>query len=163
MAPAVALFLGNMVCMCLALVQSATASQKARMKTMLSVDAFAEVRTTLHEKRLFFVSFLVSVLFLYSMSFFHFISFSYFSFSSVFIYFRFFLLFRHGERTYCVHIVFGLRSAQLNLVLIPKMLFLGGLGIRLHPVFLIRSWFCDWSGHIIVIGKVMLYFISIVQ
>ena len=44
MVPAVSLFLGNLVCMCLSLVQSATNKQKARMKTMLTVDAAAEVR-----------------------------------------------------------------------------------------------------------------------
>lgn len=43
MVPAIALFVGNVVCMCLALVQSATARQKARMKTMLTIDAAAEV------------------------------------------------------------------------------------------------------------------------
>eukprot|EP00904_Undaria_pinnatifida_P009294 jgi/Undpi1/5495/HiC_scaffold_2.g00774.m1 len=42
MVPAVSLFLGNLVCMCLSLVQSATNKQKARMKTMLTVDAAAE-------------------------------------------------------------------------------------------------------------------------
>ena len=41
--PALGLFVGNLVCMCLALVQAATARQKARMKTMLTVDAAAEV------------------------------------------------------------------------------------------------------------------------
>ncbi|CAM9179522.1 unnamed protein product [Ascophyllum nodosum] len=40
--PALGLFVGNLVCMCLALVQAATARQKARMKTMLTVDAAAE-------------------------------------------------------------------------------------------------------------------------
>lgn len=43
MVPAVGLFLGNVVCVCLSLVQSATSRQKARMKTMLSVDAVCEV------------------------------------------------------------------------------------------------------------------------
>ncbi|CAM9954026.1 unnamed protein product [Pylaiella littoralis] len=42
MVPAVGLFLGNVVCVCLSLVQSATSRQKARMKTMLSVDAVCE-------------------------------------------------------------------------------------------------------------------------
>lgn len=44
MVPAVGLFVGNLVCMCLSLVQSATNRQKARMKTMLSVNAVSEVR-----------------------------------------------------------------------------------------------------------------------
>lgn len=43
MVPAVGLFVGNMVCMCLSLVQSATNRQKARMKTMLTVNAVSEV------------------------------------------------------------------------------------------------------------------------
>eukprot|EP00903_Cladosiphon_okamuranus_P012485 g11691.t1 len=42
MAPAVGLFVGNLVCMCLSLVQSATNRQKARMKTMLTVNAVSE-------------------------------------------------------------------------------------------------------------------------
>ncbi|CBJ31045.1 conserved unknown protein [Ectocarpus siliculosus] len=42
MVPAVGLFLGNLVCMCLSLVESATNKQKARMKTMLTVDAVCE-------------------------------------------------------------------------------------------------------------------------
>ncbi|CAM9636960.1 unnamed protein product [Scytosiphon promiscuus] len=42
MTPAVGLFLGNLVCMCLSLVQSATNKQKARMKAMLTIDAACE-------------------------------------------------------------------------------------------------------------------------
>eukprot|EP00752_Nemacystus_decipiens_P004972 g4522.t3 len=42
MAPAVSLFVGNLVCMCLSLVQSVTNRQKARMKTMLTVNAVSE-------------------------------------------------------------------------------------------------------------------------
>lgn len=44
MVPAVSLFVGNLVCMCLSLVQSATNRQKARMKTMLTVNAVSEVK-----------------------------------------------------------------------------------------------------------------------
>lgn len=43
MVPAIGLFVGNLLCMCLAVVQSATSRQKARMKSMLSIQAVAEV------------------------------------------------------------------------------------------------------------------------
>ncbi|CAM9264678.1 unnamed protein product [Hapterophycus canaliculatus] len=48
MVPAVSLFLGNLVCMCLSLVQSATNKQKARMKAMLTVDAACEALLLLY-------------------------------------------------------------------------------------------------------------------
>lgn len=43
MMPALGLVVGNLVCACLALVRAATSRQKARMKTMLTIDAAAEV------------------------------------------------------------------------------------------------------------------------
>lgn len=43
MVPAVAMFVGNVVCLCLSLVQSSTTGQKSRMKMMLVINGAVEV------------------------------------------------------------------------------------------------------------------------